>query len=60
MFVFNALIIIASCVLAGALYYTTIRNRNTWRQCRFPTDLEQQKEAYRAACAKYDEMMRKK
>ena len=57
---FNIVIILASIVLTGAIYYTGQRNREAWRKARFPSDFEEQKEAYRAACLKYDEMMRKK
>ncbi len=60
MVLLNVLIIVASIALAGALYFTSQRNRATWRQCRFPADLDEQKQAYRDACRKFDEMMRKK
>jgi hypothetical protein len=57
---FHLLVIIASLAVAGAIYYSGHRNRQMWKQCRFPTDLDEQKEAYRRACKKYDEMMSKK
>jgi hypothetical protein len=60
MVLFNIFLILASILVGAGLYYAGQRNRATWRQIRFPTDLEQQKECYREACKKYDEMMRRK
>ena len=58
----NAVLAILSVVVIVWGLAQRRQTREDWHRARFPKDfdVERQKVEYRKACAKYDEMMRKK